>query len=153
MKRFYFSTLIILSAYVSQGQQLMASSFYDMYGTLHNPANAGSKHYGSIGGTFRTQWSGIPGAPQTALIFGDAYLSKAHLGIGGYIYNDVTGPTTRNGIQMAYAYHIPMKNNASFSLGLEARVLQFSYDRSKLQGSLGANDPVIAGNDKRGSLF
>src|SRR6478672_2652133 len=137
MKRFYLSALIILSALISQGQQLMASSFYDMYGTLHNPAVAGSKHYGSIGGTFRTQWSGIPGAPQTALVFGDTYLSKAKIGLGGYIYNDVTGPTTRNGIQMSYAYHIPMKNNGDFSLGLEVRVLQFTYDRSKLEGALG----------------
>jgi type IX secretion system PorP/SprF family membrane protein len=149
MKRISIIALALCFATISDAQQLTASSFYEMYGVLHNPATAGVKHYGTIGGNFRTQWSGMPGAPQTGLLFGNAYLPKAGIGLGGYLYNDVTGPTTRNGLEMAFAYMIPMKNNATFSLGLEGRLQQFSYDRSKLQGSLGANDPVISGDDKR----
>jgi type IX secretion system PorP/SprF family membrane protein len=149
MRYLQFFAILLFTASISNAQQLNASSLYDMYGTLHNPATAGIQHYGSIGGTFRTQWSAMPGSPQTGLIFGSTYLEKAKLGLGAYLYNDVTGPTTRNGLQMAYAYQIPMKNNAIFSLGLEARVQQFSYDKAKLQGSLGTNDPVIAGNDKK----
>jgi type IX secretion system PorP/SprF family membrane protein len=149
MKRIQLITLFILAVVTGQAQQLTASSFYDMYGVLHNPATAGSQHYGSIGGTFRTQWSGMPGGPQTGVLFGSAYLPKANLGIGGYIYTDVTGPTTRNGLEMAYAYHIPLKNDGFFSLGLEARLQQFSYDKAKLEGSLGSNDPVIQGDEKR----
>jgi type IX secretion system PorP/SprF family membrane protein len=115
---------------------------------MHNPATAGIQHYGSIGGSFRTQWSGISGGPQTGLLFGSTYLQKSNIGLGGYIYNDVTGPTSRTGLQMAYAYHIALKNDASFSLGLEARVQQFAFDKAKLQNSLGANDPVIQGDEK-----
>ena len=137
MKRIYLFTLVLVAAFGANVQQLTASSFYEMYSVLHNPATAGSMKYASIGGTFRSQWSGIPGGPQTGLIFGNTYLKKAKVGIGGYLYNDVTGPTSRNGLQMSYAYHIPMKNDASFSLGLEARVQQWSFDRSKLIGSLG----------------
>ena len=149
MKRLQLLAVVLLAAIVSNGQQLTASSFYDMYGTLHNPATAGSQKHGVLGGLFRTQWSGMPGAPQTGLLFGSTYLQKSKIGLGAYLYNDVTGPTTRNGLQMAYAYHIPMKNDASFSLGVEARVQQFTYDKSSLQGSLGPNDPVIQGNEKR----
>lgn len=148
MKHIQLLAIFFLATFACGAQQLATSSFFDMYGPMHNPATAGSQRYGSIGGSFRTQWSGMPGAPQTGLIFGSAYLQKANIGIGGYLYNDVTGPTTRNGLQTAYAYHIALKNNATFSLGLEARLQQFSYDRAKLQGSLG-NDPVISGNDKR----
>ncbi len=50
---------------------------------------------------------------------------------------------------MAYAYHVPLKNDALFSFGIEARFQQFSYDRSKLQESLGTNDPVLASADSR----
>ncbi len=148
MKHIQLFAIFFFAVVIGNAQQLATSSFYDLYGPMHNPATAGSQKYGSIGGSFRTQWSGMPGAPQTGMIFGSAYLKKANLGIGGYLYNDVTGPTTRNGLQMSYAYHIALKNDAMFSLGLEARLQQFSYDRAKLQGSLG-NDPVIAGNDKR----
>ena len=40
-------------------------------------------------------------------------------------------------------------NDASFSIGLEARFQQFSIDKAKLQNSLGPNDPVLAGADSR----
>lgn len=149
MRKILFFGILFSGAVVVHGQQLNASSFYEMYGVLHNPATVGSQRHGVIGGTFRTQWNAMPGGPKTGLIFGSTYLQKAKIGIGGYLYNDVTGPTTRNGLQMSYAYHIPMKNDAVFSLGLEARLQQFSYDKAKLQSALGANDPVIAGSDKR----
>jgi hypothetical protein len=64
-------------------------------------------------------------------------LQNAKIGIGGYIYNDVTGPTRRTGIQTAYAYHIPLNNDALFSVGLEARFQQFAIDKGKIQESLG----------------
>jgi type IX secretion system PorP/SprF family membrane protein len=147
MKHIKLLAIFLLLVTACGAQQLATSSFYDMYGPMHNPATAGTQHYGTIGGSFRTQWSGMPGAPQTGLIFGSTYLKKANVGIGGYLYNDVTGPTTHNGLQMAYSYQIALKNNAVFSLGVEGRFEQFSYDRAKLQGSLG-NDPVIAGDDK-----
>lgn len=148
MRHIQLLCILLLAAVAGQAQQLAASSFYDMYGTLHNPATAGSNHYSSIGGDFRTQWSGMPGAPQTGFIFGNAYLPKAKLGVGGYIYNDVTGPLTYNGLEAAVAYHIAMKNQGDLSFALEGRFEQFSYDRAKLQVPLG-NDPVIAGNEKR----
>lgn len=149
MKYIQLFIIFISLAVSSAAQQLSTSSFYDMYSIMHNPATAGVQRYGMIGGSFRTQWSSIPGSPKTGLVFGSAYLPKSNIGLGGYLYSDVTGPTTRNGLQMAYAYHIALKNEASFSLGLEARVLQFSYDKAKLEGSLGSNDPVIQGNEKR----
>jgi type IX secretion system PorP/SprF family membrane protein len=149
MKQTLLCAIFFLTILNADAQQLPVSSFYEMYAVLHNPATAGAQHSPSIGASFRTQWSGMPGAPRTGLIFGSTWLQKANLGIGGYLYNDVTGPTTRNGLQMAYAYQIPLKNKTLLSLGLEARVLQFSYDRLKLQGSLGTNDPVTAGNERR----
>lgn len=148
MKRVKLVALILISAVVANAQQLTASSFYDMYGVLHNPATAGSLGYGTLGGNFRTQWGGMPGSPQTGMIFGSTRLKKNNIGLGGYLYNDVTGPTTRNGLQMSYAYHIPLKNNATFSLGIEARFQQFSYDKSRISDDL-PNDPVLAGDNSR----
>jgi hypothetical protein len=64
MKRIQLFTIILLTAIGANAQQLTASSFYDMHAILHNPAAAGSNHYGSIGGSFRTQWDGMPGGPR-----------------------------------------------------------------------------------------
>ena len=148
MKRVHFFVLLLMAAMGVEAQQLTTSSFYEMYGVLHNPATAGSLQHGVLGGTFRKLWSDMPGAPQTGLLYGNTYLKGPKLGLGGYIYNDQTGPLTYNGLQTSYAYHIPMKNNATFSLGLEARVLQWSYDKAKLIDALGP-DPVIQSDDSR----
>lgn len=149
MKRFIiFFSLCAASVGKTDAQQLMTSSLYDMHGNLHNPATAGSAKHTVIGASYRKMWDGIAGGPKTMLAFGSAYLSNAKLGIGGYVYNDVTGPTERTGLQAAIAYHIPLDNGGSISMGLEGRFQQFAIDKGKLQESLG-NDPVLAGQDSR----
>jgi len=148
MKR-YIIFILIFSAAASEAQQLNSSSLHELQGILHDPSVAGVQKNSMIGGSFRTQWNGMPGGPQTGLVFGSHFLEKIKLGLGGYLYSDVTGPTKRTGLEMAYAYHIPLRNNAHFSIGIEARVQQFSYDKTKLMTSLGANDPVMAGDDKK----
>jgi type IX secretion system PorP/SprF family membrane protein len=149
MNRLIISILALSCAGSAGAQQLHTSSLYDLQGVFHNPATAGSAKHGVIGASYRTQWDGIAGGPQTVTAFGSAYLPSVKLGIGGYVYSDKTGPTKRTGLQMSYAYHIPMKNDGSFSIGLEARGQQFSYDKAKLQESLGANDPVLASAENR----
>ena len=144
MKRILSILLLSLTIHTVQAQQLMNSSLYDLQGNLHNPAVAGLQQQTVLGASYRSVWSGIEGSPVTALVFGSTYLQKAKIGIGGYLYSDVTGPTSRRGIQTSYAYHIPMQNGAQFSVGLEARFQQFAIDKAMLIDALG-NDPVMGG--------
>lgn len=144
MKRILSILLLSLIMHTVQAQQLMNSSLYDLQGNLHNPAVAGLQQQTVLGASYRSMWSGIEGSPVTALVFGSTYLQKAKIGIGGYLYSDVTGPTSRRGIQTSYAYHIPMQNGAQFSVGLEARFQQFAIDKAMLIDALG-NDPVMGG--------
>ncbi len=150
MKR---TILILLLAVGMAGygnaQQLFTSSLYEMQGNLHNPSMAGVQKHGMIGATYRAMWDGIDGGPQTATVFGSAFLPSARLGLGGYLYSDKTGPTTRTGVQAAVAYHVPLQNEASFSIGIEGRLQQFSYDKAKLQESLGSIDPVLGSAENR----
>ncbi len=149
MKRYIVVLVFFFSAVSSvPAQQLMTASLYDMHGNLHNPATVGANKHATIGASYRTMWDGIDGGPQTAVLFGSGYLKNAKIGLGGYFYNDVTGPTKRTGVQAAFAYHIPMKNDATFSLGLEAKFQQYSVDKAKLQESLGS-DPVLANAENR----
>lgn len=144
MKRILSILLLSLTMHTVQAQQLMNSSLYDLQGNLHNPAVAGLQQQTVLGASYRSMWSGIEGSPVTALVFGSTYLQKAKIGVGGYLYSDVTGPTSRRGIQTSYAYHIPMQNGAQFSVGLEARFQQFAIDKAMLIDALG-NDPVMGG--------
>ena len=146
-RKIVFAALLLIGAKAG-AQQLMTSSLYDLQGGLHNPATAGVSQHTTIGASYRSMWSGIEGSPATAMIFGSAYLEKAKLGLGAYLYNDVTGPTSRKGIQTSYAYHIPLEKGATFSVGLEARFQQFAIDKAMIQDAIG-NDPVYAGAGNR----
>jgi type IX secretion system PorP/SprF family membrane protein len=148
MNRNIFFAAFILFSVQAGAQQLMTSSHYDLQGSLHNPALAGVSGHSVIGASYRSMWSGIEGSPTTGMIYGSGYLAKAKIGVGAYLYSDVTGPTSRKGVQTSYAYHIPMQNGAKFSVGLEARFQQFAIDKTLLQESLG-NDPVLAGAGNR----
>jgi type IX secretion system PorP/SprF family membrane protein len=143
MKKILAILLFTISSPV-WGQQLMTSSLYDIQGNLHNPAVAGVSKQTTVGASYRSMWSGIAGSPVTTLVYGSTFLEKANLGVGAYLYSDVTGPTSRRGIQTSYVYHIPTNNGSTFSVGLEARFQQFAIDKSMLIDALGS-DPVMGG--------
>ncbi len=147
MRQYILILLFLGSVAQASAQQLQTSSMYDLQGLFHNPSTAGVQ--GSlVGVSYRTQWSSISGSPKTATVFGSFDMPQHNIGIGGYIYNDKTGPTSRTGVQLAFAKHIPLSNGARFSLGIEARGLQFAIDRAKLTESLGA-DPAIGASDNK----
>src|SRR5690242_11306665 len=141
MRKQLFTLLFLGCAGAVSAQQLQVSSLYDLQGVFHNPSTAGVGK-SMIGASYRTQWSSISGAPKTATVFGSFDMPSLKIGIGGYIFNDQTGPTSRTGVQLAFAKHIALANDATFSLGIEAKGQQYSIDKAKLTESLGA-DPAI----------
>ncbi|MEI7736341.1 MAG: PorP/SprF family type IX secretion system membrane protein [Ferruginibacter sp.] len=139
-----------LAAAIATGnaQQLQTSSLNDIQGVLQNPSMAGVQQTNYIGASYRTQWSGIAGSPKTATVFGSFDMPKQKAGIGGYIYSDKTGPTSRTGVELSLAKHIVTDNGNIFSMGIESRFQQYALDKTKLTAALG-NDPAIGGGDTR----
>lgn len=148
MKKYLLIASLFFGAISGHSQQLQTSSFYDVQSVLDNPSMAGMTSKGMIGGIYRTQWNGFSGAPKTATIYGSFELPSLKIGLGGYAYSDKTGPTSRTGLALSFAKHIAVGNGGKFSLGLEARGLQYSIDVAKLQNTLG-NDPVLGAGDNK----
>lgn len=146
MRKYIVCALFLGSVAPAMGQQLQTSSMYDLQGVFHNPSTAGVRN-SMAGVSYRTQWSGFSGSPRTATAFGSFAMPSLKIGIGGYVYNDKTGPTSRTGLQLAFAKHIPA-GEGNFSLGIEARGQQYSLDRAKLTATLGA-DPAIGTAENR----
>jgi type IX secretion system PorP/SprF family membrane protein len=147
MKKYFCLLLILTTANALRSQQLQSSSFYDLQGVLHNPSTVGVQKFASVGITYRTQWSGITGSPKTATVFGSLNLPKHQIGLGGYLYKDQTGPTSRTGMDLSFAKHIAV-NKGTFSLGIETRFQQYTIDVNKLSASLGS-DPVLNNGDNK----
>ena len=148
MKHKILSAIFTVMVSVSNAQQLQTSSMYDLQGVIHNPSIAGTQENNMLGVAYRSQWSGFSGAPRTATIFGSFNVPQFGMGIGGNIFQDKTGPTSRTGLSLSLAKHIRGNNGGVFSIGIESRLQQYALDKGKLTESLG-NDPVLGASDNR----
>ncbi len=145
MKKLMLIVAVVCTGSQVYSQQLQTTSFYGQQGLLINPAMAGTGETDMIAATYRSQWNGVSGSPRTATLYGSFAMPKYKAGIGGYLFNDVTGPTARRGINLELAKHIPLSNGGQFSIGIATKLMQYAIDKEKISQSLGA-DPVLAGN-------
>lgn len=129
-------------------QQFPLYSQYTMNGFLLNPSYAGSDYYTTFGLTVREQWLSLPNAPSTyaaafqTRILNDSYITKStavrkkidrptkggRVGVGGYLFSDHNGIMHRTGLQLAYAYHLPIGIDQQLSFGLSLSAYQYFVD-------------------------
>ena len=135
MKRFII-ILTCISAFAAvkvSGQQSPMYTQYMFNRFIYNPAVAGTDNYYQIRSNHRFQWIGMPDAPLTnALCFYGPH-AKLPMGYGGYIYYDVTGPTSKAGLTGSYAYNIAITNDIRLSMGVSFGIMQFKVDGGKVQ--------------------
>ncbi len=139
--------LIIISLIICGGslfaQQLPHFSQYFLNDFLINPAVAGSRGYFEGVSTHRYQWEGIVDAPRTYTLSVNGPTKNRKMGFGGYIFTDIVGPTRRTGANLSYAYHLKVNDKLKVSLGINAGILQFMIDGSKIT-LRDQNDAVIS---------
>lgn len=127
-----------------QAQQLPHFTQFMFNDYVLNPAVAGTKDYYQVRSNSRFQWTGIVDAPQTISLSLNGPHSSRPMGFGGYLYNDVTGPTSRTGLYGTYAYNIAIKGDVRLSMGLSFGIMQNKIDGTEI--SLHDDgDPVMQG--------
>jgi type IX secretion system PorP/SprF family membrane protein len=129
MKKLLYIGLVLLTTNAVKAQQLTFNSQYMMNQYLINPAAAGTQDYTSIATSFRQQWAGFKDAPRTQMLTANGKIGES-MGVGGILYNDVTGPLRNIGITGSYAYHIKTSDNTKLSLGLSLSLVQHVLDGS-----------------------
>jgi type IX secretion system PorP/SprF family membrane protein len=144
MKKVIFLLSILMATLMTQAQQLSLYSQYMNDDFLLNPAVAGTKSYNPISSTFRKQWAGIDGAPVTQSISFHAFAGK-NVGLGGYVFNDVSGPTRRSGLNFSMSYHIRLSpdNNQKLALGLSALLFQNVFDATTLTTDIPDDQAIL----------
>ena len=143
MKKLIYILLIFVALPSSLlSQQVPLYSQYMFNDFVLNPAVAGTKDFYEAKAMSRFQWAGIIDAPQTvSLSFNGPHATKP-MGFGGYLYNDVTGPTSRTGLYGTYAYNIGLGRNIRLSMGLSFGILQNTIDGTKITLH-DLNDPAL----------
>ena len=136
---------LLISAKGTLFAQQIPSYTQFMFNTyVFNPAIAGTHNYYQVRLNNRFQWTGITDAPQTNSMSVYGPHGSKDMGFGGYIYNDATGPTSRNGLYGSYAYNLRVNNLMRLSMGLSAGLLQNRLDGTRI-GLIDTSDPAMLG--------
>ena len=114
---------------------------------LLNPAIGGSTDYTFVALSGRVQWAGLEGSPKTQFISAHTKLGKK-MGVGGYIYNDETGPINETGLQLSYAYHLTVTDKSKLSFSLAGMIAGHSINEVKLKAEEDGDDALNNLNNK-----
>ena len=144
MKKISILFFAICFGGVLHAQQLPQITQYMNNNYAINPAVAGMYDYYQVNTTIRNQWVGMNEGPRTSVISIYGKHSK-HVGLGGTVYNDVTGPTSRSGGSASYTFAFSLTAKMQLSLGLQGGFTQFKIIKD-LQTEH-KNDPLLAGGD------
>ena len=131
---------------MSEAQQLPQLSQYMINDFSVNTAVAGMHDYYQIKTSVRNQWVGINDAPKTTLlsIYGK---NSENVGLGGSVFNDQVGPTSRAGASLTYAYHFNLNRDLRLALSLSGGFTQFKIDQQGWN-VFHSSDPLMEGVDK-----
>ena len=109
MRKFLLLVLFCNAIQYGYSQQLHFMSQYLQHNSMLNAGASGIANKDMVGVSYRSQWSAFPGNPRTYMIYGDVNMEKYKAGLGGYVYRDETGPTSRTGIQLAFSKQLHLQ--------------------------------------------
>ena len=128
--------LILLVALESFGQQDPQYTQYMYNMNVINPAYAGSREGLSFGMLYRTQWTGIDGAPRTGTFFGHTPIGEK-VGLGLSVISDEIGPIKETNAYADFSYTLNLGGAHKLAFGIKAGAT--FHDRGL--GSLDLIDP------------
>ena len=166
-KRLLVLILILLGPVSILAQQTPLYNQYMLNPYLINPAVAGSDGYTTLNLTARHQWIGFKNAPSTQAFSLQSRLLKrsfiiktkspkkrtrkpsrsGRVGLGGIAFNDMNGLMQRTGVNVTYAYHIPMYTG-QLSFGLSGVIYQAKLHDKDLT-FYNPNEPLIGSGLQR----
>ncbi len=118
MKNFY-TIIVLLIATQVYGQQDPQYTQYMYNMNVINPAYAGSKENLSFGLLYRTQWTGIDGAPQTGTFFAHSPVGEK-VGLGLSVISDEVGPVKETNAYVDFSYTLKLGGAHKLAFGIKA---------------------------------
>lgn len=125
----------------SQGQQQGIYSQYIFNLFTVNPAYAGELDALATSLSYRAQWVGFEGAPNSQYFTAHTPLPKKNMALGIQIQNDEIGARQTPSFAIAYAYKLNLGKNRRISFGLQGGVVNYQYNWNELQYNR-PQDPV-----------
>ena len=127
-----FFSLILIHHSVIKAQQAIQFSQYIFSGLSLNPGYAGYKENLNLNMTYRSQWTGLSGAPATLSVSVDGVSKNKSLGFGFSVLQDNLGPQSTLSALVSFAYRLKLSINSRLSFGVTSGIDQYKLDNSKL---------------------
>ncbi len=132
MKKITILILLISLGFFAKAQQLPQFTQYMINDYVFNPAIAGIESNYQMKSNIRNQWAGVNNAPRTTVLSVYGKYRESNVGLGGVVFNDQVGPTSRNGVSLSYAYHFSLTEKMKMSLALSGGFTQMRIDPTHL---------------------
>lgn len=143
-----YIAIIIFSFFgvsLSKAQDLPVHEQYMFDWTLVNPSFMGLSESTSLKLLHREQWIGIENSPRTSLLLFKRRLKDRTGGLGGYIYSDRNGPSSKHGFQFSWSFQamldVKRYDRLIFSMGMSFKGLMHVLDETGFERHL--YDPII----------
>jgi type IX secretion system PorP/SprF family membrane protein len=133
-------------------QQLPFSSQYYSNPFVLNPAYTGINENISVFLTHRSQWTGLPGAPQTSYFTIDGPIRTKNSSVGLKVYSDVTDIISRVGAFANYSYKFKIADSNNLYFGVACGVFDNKIDFSKAQ-IRDTDDPFLSQQAQNKTVF
>lgn len=118
MKKLYIIVVFLIATQM-YGQQDPQYTQYMYNMNVINPAYAGSRENLSFGLLYRTQWTGIDGAPQTGTFFGHLPVGEK-VGVGLSVISDQIGPVKETNAYADFSYTLQLGGTNRLAFGIKA---------------------------------
>jgi type IX secretion system PorP/SprF family membrane protein len=169
-KKTLFFLLSAISLICTKAQDLYYTRKYYINPAIINPAISGAVYTPRIIMLYDKQFPSIEHSPETYSISGQLRTGKygsfdprqfineskfkflGRVGLGGGIFYDKDGPLSLLIINIAYAYHIPLKNESQLSFGLSGILYNYRLHSSEFE-PYHLNDPFLYTDPERRTTF
>lgn len=111
-----------------KAQQVPQYSQYFLNDFSINPGVTGTKDSWYAQSNGRYQWAGIRDAPRTFILNANGPIEGQNMGVGGYLFSDIVGPTRRTGFAGAYSYHLRINDELQLGMGLNFGATNWQID-------------------------
>lgn len=132
MKKYLYIIICIIASWSQEGisQQMAQSTFVEDAKHYWNPAVTGVDNQMKTSLFFRQQWIGFGGGPRTGFLSFQYPFVDMNMAAGAIVNFDQTGPVSRKGLQLTYAYKLKdfLGEDSQLSLGINAGFQQYGFN-------------------------
>jgi len=134
MKNLLYTLLFVIFGCVVYGQQLTHTTPLQQLNHIWNPAFTAPNTNLDASIYYRRQWLGFKDAPQTAIASVMYPFVDMNMSAGGQIIVDQTGPISKTGVQLNYAYKLRelLNDDDQLSFGINGYFHQFTFNQTDL---------------------